>query len=352
MEHDETSNIMPIKYPIITTYTQHAHLIAILSAYEKTKGWIYSNYIQLYYNKDLIDNSWSDFYFPMPYELRPSDCCKWLITQKIDWNTISNKSDSIIDFLIRTIDSKHYAHFMINYYYISQSKYYMNENFTHDILIYGYDKKTKVFHCADFLFDSTKYEFVTISFEDMENAFNHCIIEKYCSYLNGLIYLYEYNENCDYEFDERNILNGIHQYWQSTQPEYWMLHNQKNSDSIVFGMDIYEAITKYIHDCREIVDFQIDIRPFYLLYDHKKIMQVRLNYLKDNAEYYSRKKYSELAIQYEELIKLAKKIFFVVIKYCMIHDETLLDHVGFYFKNIKDLEYKYIQNFFEIENKE
>ncbi len=46
-----TKKVLPVTYPMITTYTQHAHLLSILSNYECTYPWIFSNYIQLYINK-------------------------------------------------------------------------------------------------------------------------------------------------------------------------------------------------------------------------------------------------------------------------------------------------------------
>lgn len=44
--------VLAVEYPIITSYTHHAHLLTILGTNEKTKDWIFSNYIQVYINKD------------------------------------------------------------------------------------------------------------------------------------------------------------------------------------------------------------------------------------------------------------------------------------------------------------
>ena len=46
-----TENKLPVSYPIITTYTQHAHLLSILTGCDLTYDWIFSNYIQLYINR-------------------------------------------------------------------------------------------------------------------------------------------------------------------------------------------------------------------------------------------------------------------------------------------------------------
>lgn len=143
-----TRKILPVNYPMITTYTQHAHLLSILTYYEYTKGWIYSNYIQLYMNRDYKHN-WGDFYFPFPYELRPSDTCKWILSQKIKRDTVIKKG-SVIDFIIDSINSDNYVHTMLNYYYVPVSVHYKKTHSHHDMLIYGYDLDKKIFHVADF----------------------------------------------------------------------------------------------------------------------------------------------------------------------------------------------------------
>lgn len=64
---------MPVSYPMITTYTQHAHLLSILTHYECAHPWIFSNYIQLFINKD-YKHHWGDFYFPLTYEPAAFGC--------------------------------------------------------------------------------------------------------------------------------------------------------------------------------------------------------------------------------------------------------------------------------------
>jgi hypothetical protein len=333
---------LPIKYPMISTYTQHAHLLSILEAYDKAESWIYSNYILFFSNRNYKRNSWCDFYFPMPYEIRPSDCCKWLITQKISWDTIKDKI-SITQFIINAIDSNQYVHLMINFYYIQKSRLYKKNEYVHDTLIFGYDRSQETFKCADFLFQTTNYEFADISFEDMEKAFLKVKYEKYCSYLNGLIFLYQFNEECDYEFDERNITNGLIQYYQNVVPEYWKLYNQKNGELIVYGMDIYEVLINYIKISKG--EGFIDIRPFYLLYDHKKIMIQRMKFLENSGSDNEKHKYLELACNYDNLASIAYIITMMVAKYNIIHKDEILNEIVLQLKKLWKEEKEYLESF-------
>lgn len=71
--HTLGRGILPVSYPMITTYTQHAHLLSVLTHYECAHPWIFSNYIQLFINKD-YKHHWGDFYFPLTYEPAAFGC--------------------------------------------------------------------------------------------------------------------------------------------------------------------------------------------------------------------------------------------------------------------------------------
>lgn len=59
MKYEQKLNCieLEISEPIITTYTHHVHLLSILGCYPQTYPWIYSNYIQVYINKDYLKHS-------------------------------------------------------------------------------------------------------------------------------------------------------------------------------------------------------------------------------------------------------------------------------------------------------
>ena len=279
----------------------------------------------------------------MPYELRPSDCCKWLITQKISWNIVKDRN-SITQFIIKAIDSNLYVHLMIDFYYVRQSRIYKKYKQVHDILIYGYDRNKGFFNCADFLFQTTNYEFSKVAFEDMENAFHNAKIEEYCSYLNGLIYLYQFNEKCDYEFDRRNIINGLLQYYRNAVPEYWMLHNQKNGELIAYGMDVYEALISYMKMSKG--KSFIDVRPLYLLYDHKKIMEHRMKFMENIEGNYRQDQYSKLACNYDNLVSISYVITMMATKYNIMPKEEILDGIVLQLKKLRNKEKEYLEHFF------
>lgn len=315
--------VLPVTYPMITSYTQHAHLLSILSNYGHTYPWIFSNYIQLYCNEDYKHN-WGDFYFPFPYELRPSDTCKWIFTQKIHREVVNYKWENIINFIVESISSNNYVHTMINYFYVPLSSRYNKVHLHHDILVYGFDLDEEVLYVSDF-FIAGKYSYEKIKISDFIKAYSTYNLTTNPDYLNEMVYLYKFNPNFDYKFNIRNISNSIKCYLYSTTPEYWDSYNSDNRDDIVFGMDIYTTLKNYITRSKTICESNIDNRPFYMLYDHKRIMLLRLNYLYEH-EYY--KNYnSENIIGFNKIESQAKDVVNLIVKYNISKNNTILDKV-------------------------
>lgn len=311
---------LPVCYPMITTYTQHAHLLTILTGNEFTYDWIFSNYIQLYINKD-YEHNWGDFYFPFPYELRPSDTCKWIISKKIGKDLILKKWRTIIDFVIDSIDMGNYIHTMINNFYIPLSQAYKKYNYRHDIFIYGYNTKERILYVSDF-FATGKYSFEEISFTDFEKAYSADHLAANSDYLNGLVYLYSLNKECDYKFDINNIISSLKAYYNCNTPEYWLMYNNENIGNIVFGNQIYTTLSNYISKAIN-GNADIDLRPFYLLYDHKKIMLLRIKYLNQKG-YFSEcyeKSINDLTIIEEQCRLLVS----LVIKYNITKNTKLIN---------------------------
>jgi hypothetical protein len=316
--------ILPVSDPFITTYTQHAHLLSILTHYKSAMPWIFSNYIQLYINKN-YSHQWSDFYFPFPYELRPSDTCKWIMSQKLHRCIVERKWASVIDFIIESINSDNYVHMMINYFYVPLNKHrYMKKHMHHDIFVYGYDTKESVFYVSDF-FEFGIYSHGRLSFRDFDHAFLTDKLTTNHDYLNGLVYLYKYNENCDYKYSSKNITNSIKSYLFGTVPEYWDMYNRDNKDDIVFGKEIYTTLKNYISGEVAKNSAQLDIRPFYLLYDHKKIMALRLRYMHEQEEFanYGNGNLSEI----DEIENMANVVVKYIIKFNRVRRNSIIENV-------------------------
>ncbi|PWV99289.1 hypothetical protein DFQ01_1155 [Paenibacillus cellulosilyticus] len=331
---------MPISYPMITTYTQHAHLLSILTHYECAHSWIFNNYIQLYINKDYKHN-WGDFYFPLTYELRPSDACKWITTQKIHRNTVTSKWGSVIDFIIENINSNHYVHTMVNYFYVPLSERYNRLHLHHDIFVYGYDLNRELLYVSDF-FKKGVYSQAELSFADFDLAFSTDHLTTNHDYLREMVYLYKFNDTYQDNFSIDTMLNSIRCYFANKTPEYWEMFNYGGDrDNLDFGMQIYTTLINYVKDTSD-NESKLDVRPFHLLYDHKRIMTLRLKYLYDNR--LLSKLVQEHIDEFLSIEVKAKIMMNLVLKYNLTRDLSILEGLRTMIIKIENEEIKFLDH--------
>lgn len=322
---------LSINYPIITSYTHHAHLLAILSVQPKAKEWIFSNYIQLYINKNLVVNNWADFYFPLPYEIKPIDTCKWISSQKISEIYIDRHYNDIVDYIEESINDEYYIHMMINYKYIFNSRFYKkNKDRRHDVLIYGYDKEKGTIYCADFMFNSNKYTFVECTYDELRNSYNNDYVKHEMSYLEHNIMAYKLNETFAYGDVVDNIIYWLKRYADGECPEYWGGINSGNRGNIEWGINYYNALCQYL---KSIHEERLDIRFFHLLKDHKKMMFERMVFL-NSCERVS-EKYISL---FEDLYVRMKTVENLVIKYNITKNNNLIDEISNWLVQLRKTE--------------
>lgn len=327
MNNEKPQKILPVSYPVITTYTQHADLLSILGNYEQTQPWIFSNYIQLYLNRD-FNHNWGDFYFPLPYELRPSDCCKWIYSQKISREFIREKWNSIVAFIIDSINMNNYVHMMVNRYYIPAYWHYQKSSTMHDILVYGYDLEEESFYVADF-FKYGKYSFERVSFQDFSQGYMTMgeTTNPGQDFFNARVYLYEYNPGCDYSFSFENITTAIRAYLNAETPEYWNMYNRDNKQDIVFGREVFSSLKNYLVRMKPDSQSSVDIRPFYMIYDHVRIMDLRVRYLIEKG--YLNKHQGEKALEgFGRILENANTLVNLIIKYGMTKNSALIDRAA------------------------
>lgn len=327
--NDKNRNVLPISIPKLTTYTHHAHLLSVLGTHEPSEQWIYSNYINIYANKDLIKNGWADFYFPMPYEIRPQECCKWLTVQKIQREFSLKNFQSFLDFCKQTIDEKWYIHVMLDYYHIPGAKEFNEKHRIHDALIYGYDLVQEKIYANDFII-TRKYDPFTVPIDCINLAFDDCSKATNQDFSKGSMYLYKIDENCGYEFSIEGIFKSLHTYLNADPLEYWTIYNCANKENIKFGHDIYKALIAYLEAKPE----SFEVAFFYLLYDHKRMMTQRWEFLSRQRQV------DEIYLPSLKKIEVKAEIMMnLVIKYSLSGKDKLLVETMEQLKRMEEEEY-------------
>ena len=103
--------ILPVSYPMITSWQWHATLFSILGDDEKAKNWIFSNYIQLRcYNIEEIftgDEMLLADMMPGSSSLKE---CPYLLFSLMTKEQVESYCGDIINFIIKTIDLNGYVY--------------------------------------------------------------------------------------------------------------------------------------------------------------------------------------------------------------------------------------------------
>lgn len=151
-----------------------------------------------------------------------------------------------------------------------------------------------------------------------------------------MVYLYTFNGQHQDNFSADTLVNSIRNYFTKKTPEYWEMFNYGGDrDKLDFGMQIYTTLINYVRETAEHKDM-LDIRPFHLLYDHKKIMTLRFKYLYDHR--HLNQLNQEHIDEFTAIELKAKIIVNVAMKYNLTRDTRISESLQTLITNIENEE--------------
>lgn len=279
--------VLPVHYPIITSWQWHATLFSILGEDENAKKWIYSNYIQLRcYNIPEYTSGDEILLCDMMPGSSSLKECPYLLFSLLTKPQIETYCGNVIDFIIKTIDVGGYV-----YGAFDESRMLcdveVDYKFSHELFIYGYNMEEEIFYTGDFTFKD-KYSYQTVSFEAVRRGFealsageDHVFRDDY----KGTRGLYVIEKNVDskyYDIDPVLIKRTLIEYLEckDTKDHFRMSRNRFNDT--VFGINVYDALIKRVDKQLHSEEPDFDIRALHIAYDHKVLMHERLKYLMAN----------------------------------------------------------------------
>lgn len=248
-----------MKNPLVSAYTVYGSLLAITD--DNIMTWIYNHMTHIIYVK-----SWRIYTHSLHYPYLRS--CPFIDIYSLPKAfLLANWNNSIIDFLTDLINTDFYIFINVDQYYIKKSVCYGKKHFFHELLIFGYNQTRKVFYAAD-NFEYGKYVQVEIPYDEIEIAYNN-LQSKY-GYETDINFLRPNNKS-SIPISLDRIITGI-EFYLSSQPIY-----TDHDYDCVYGIQTIS----HLHDSlNEIVPGMfLDIRPFHVMYEHKMLMRMRVEYL-------------------------------------------------------------------------
>ncbi|MEF2246415.1 hypothetical protein [Paenibacillus sp. IITD108] len=321
---------LPIGHPMIEGYPKHANTLSILSQHDSALAWILCNYIQL---KLRINHEGDYFDF---YTINP-------VFQKslFDYQRHSRKSvfrwhgENITKYIIDCIDMDYYIYTVVDEFHIPNTRAYNKRFFPHSVLIYGYDTERQIYNLAGFNSPEgqpQKFRKFDLAFSEFEKAFVSIKSEPNHNHYHNNVYLLRYNNNTSYDFDVNVVIYYLEDYILSKN-SYYRESNYFNppQNEYIFGIEVLNELKKvYSSDSK----CKFDVRPLYLLKEHKQLMLNRLNYFQTNEILFI----PEQIKQYSHVVNESTISINLLLKYLITNELKLLSKIHEKLDNIYNLE--------------
>ncbi|SDM33257.1 hypothetical protein SAMN05428961_11432 [Paenibacillus sp. OK060] len=288
------------------TMNYQGTLFSILADEENLMPWVCNNFIQLRY---VID--WELYCYDNQDII--VETCPFIRKNVLSREIVNSKWDTFVDFIKHSIDSDSYVWCHLDRFYIPAHAVYKKQSQFHETLILGYDDES--IYIADNLANG-KYQETKCTYEEINDAFNN-ICSPY-DHISRVILLKKKNEDI-YELNIDQIIDGMRRH----------LYSKRSFDPInynvmsLYGLEVYKyLLTRFRHHKHKIEN--LDIRPFHLIWEHKKIMMLRLQYMA-NLGYL--KHTDEAIVKYVDLEKQSMILRNTVIKYNVTKSSSLLNKI-------------------------
>ncbi|QGQ96129.1 hypothetical protein EHS13_15220 [Paenibacillus psychroresistens] len=332
---------LPVTYPLVNTWPYHSCLMSIISQYDYCAPWIFMNYIQLKTHAE-VGSIFVDFYL-FDYDVFGNN--PWLKdkTFKLDVNTTKElaRDSGISKFLINFIKKGYYIFFsgLSDYYIPDTIAFQKDKDSLHGFLVYGYNSNEGVFEMGGH-FVNGKFAFKTIKFSDFENGFDS-------ANGTGFVQLIPVVPSMPFQRENnililRDVVDLLEDYLYSRNTSERMALMYTPLANMIWGIDIYNELIKYIQYAGENKSLTVDYRQFHLLNNHKKILIRLCDYVDTNFKIENGKAILSLFIEIERDTSV---LLGLILKMGFTRNLVLTNKIIVLLEEVRDKELILIKNF-------
>ncbi len=341
--------ILPFVMPITACYPATSHASGILFTDKNISNWMFNNFIQIFQveSNDAID------YYDFAIDNNP-----FLSYNELNYQFVYHNWNTMDDFLIASIRDNYYVRVFNN---ISKNPLYGKSNdFEHDILIFGYDKHSKMYDVADH-FRNGKFQTGQCSFDELNQAIDTFDPDKFNSnraFLNNFQLIQKETdlkklrfsmytpEEMDYflSLNLQRIICSLKDYLDCIPTTNWYTRGRAMDGVLAsthkWGIDCYDVVKRKIE--RE--DFPFLIQSCHVIHNHKLLMIERIKRIHDFYKFNQEDVFIEY---YKDLLERTDRLLRLVIKYMMVSDKKVLrNRIDSLINEIRDIDYEYTLKLF------
>lgn len=245
--------------------------------------------------------------------------------------TIFKWYGSLWNYITDKIQDSVYMQFLLNERYIPGSESYQKQDYIHENLIFGYDEINKTYHMLHVM--KGKPVILTICESDLEEALTE----------NDVIgFLFQPDHNA-YFLDILHIYNRIEDYLSGCNTSMRHGYIAETVDG-AFGIRIYDSMLENSEGRNALLN---DVRVSYLLYEHKKCMQMRFEYLYEWG-LIPKYEYSTIESDMKTIVGHAERIMLLVIKNQCAPSSKCRERIDAHLMQLKEMEIRCYRHFLAV----
>lgn len=283
----------------INSFLYEALPLCVVLSRPNLYGWFLNHYVDLY----LCSAKKQDVYHY--YRVRHAECNFYFGYSKLDEVIATSLVESkvirdklgIVDFLKANIDAGNYALVFLNEWAIPQKTSYHRNHWYHESLVYGYDDQKGVFHCISFDARRTFTSF-PVDYRDFAEGFNMICddpgdIGPYLKYVR-LLRPSPHTYTFDLDRFRRQLdayIAGKMDWADRCNLDLVDLSTPRDCWEYTFGCNICDKLvdifrhpapsSNYVDSSHDVFHF-FEYYDFHILYEHKRLMRKRLDYINEN----------------------------------------------------------------------
>lgn len=302
-----------------------ADKLSMLCMNDTGMNWIHNNFIQMLFYKKYLDDPglFGDHFYRSQYmTIWPIDTFKMgyrganllMDEYPVDDHFWDLTPDTLIDAVIQWIDKDLYVYSNIDVSKLTTTHYFGPTPFCHSSMIIGYDKEEKVLKQVDYA-QNGAINILDVPFQDYINAFFSPDLERILKEEKGkdvkyMITLHRVKQNVKVELNPGTMKYWIKEFIDCQQSNKKMDYFIELGDTLG-GFDVYQGVLAMSDLLFEVNKGNIDYRMFHCIYEHKHLMDLRIQELEQKKLL---SKELNLSTLNHKLVKITESMRFTVLK--------------------------------------
>ncbi len=349
-EKNKFGVMLPIETPPLKYSLFVADKLSIIMQHRDATNWLLNNFIQLVFYTDNLNTIDFKTHF---LTIWPADTFKidqhgtnlFLRETTINDSILYLDENNLLEHIIKWIDKGLYIYANVDVSKLRNTKYYSDIPLCHSSLVYGYDEQ--YVYQLDFN-QNEDFGTLAIPHEDYINALLSKDLEKIFNEEKGMNAKYnltlikvkeDYGSFCKLDKD-------VIKYWVKSyiDCEKTSLGSNPffNSYPIECGLNIYECVKKMVLKLTK--EELLDYRIFHVLYEHKKIMLMRIEKLITNDMLYDD---GSLQNACKDMIELTHEMRHLCLKYRITHSENIINKILYKLDALKQIDTCFMINLYK-----